>query len=825
MIPRRVTDRATAAGSVGRYALEQCDERVLNDISGLPYDEQVSYIYRPTWYGRHVSQLVRALTGFLAPDFPVQVPLSQGDILLLLRSTLPSVARRTAHVTPERFLDSKWTTDNFPLKSHPGARNKVNVYLSEVMRDLQRYDATSYRLCATRLAAHAGHIYNDQASAIVLHGFGLQLKGVIDGWDISIGGLLDKEWANGLTLFLKASGGTADPLGACVVEMASLAGRGVGTVDLMSEAHYRCTSGADEKIAHFDESDLRETIRTVLREEIRRENETYACDFDTLDDHWASRWAWAVNGANNSTAAKRYDAAPRPPGMDREHRRAWLERVHDDPRPDWDGTTYVSASEKLENGKTRAIFACDTVNYLAFEHLMKPIERRWRGNRVILDPGRGGHIGMAYAVNAARGRAGVSMMLDYDDFNSQHSTRAQQILIEETCDLAEYPTDLRDKLIASFDKMHVYCRGKEVGIAKGTLMSGHRCTTYINSVLNAVYLRLVLGAHFYDEAVAMHVGDDVYLGVRSYRDAAFVRGAIAASQLRMNPMKQSVGHVSTEFLRNVASGRSIRGYLARAVSGIVSGNWVSDLTLDPSEALTSVLSSAHSINNRASVNTLSLLLESALVRMTKLPTEDHNVLRQLLTGSVALDNGPQFHNGGYYWSTRLVVTAVATDRFGYTPLPQAAAKAYLTRAASTLETDVLSQAGVSVLSQMEEASYRKSLPARYAQFERIRLDPVVRSESIGTAYVEDLTRVRAPYGVLTPYPLLVLARRRLPDWLVRYAVGQVGGNPYARDLNLEAWGEYRHGCIVATPMSYPDASMYGKRTSHSVLAARLNVHV
>ncbi|AAK11656.1 putative RNA dependent RNA polymerase [Gremmeniella abietina RNA virus L1] len=825
MIESPVSVRANEAGIVGQYLKGLLNMEWASGVMVLSFSQQISEVYKPTFNGLRPTDLQRAAAAYLVPDFPVQVRIERGSVLSLLSQVIDPPARVTDRCSFRWLCDPKASYAAFPPKQHPGAMNKVNVYLNEVASSLLSLDPAAYSSASQALWPHKGKIANDQASAIILYGYGLRAQAVPDAMHVAATLATTPDLAKALTNFLKATGANGSRLGALLCESNVLLGRAAGPADLSEEARYRTSSDVESHLAIFSDADLGAAIDAILDEEIKRVEGSQHIEFDSYQEHWNDRWAWAVNGAHSGHVSRLYPRVPKPPGMLREHRRAWLESVTEDPRTDWDGKTFVSASPKLEAGKTRAIFACDTVNYLAFEHLLAPVEKRWRNSKVILDPGRGGHLGMIFRTTAARARAGVSMMLDYDDFNSHHSTRAMQMLFQRLGDRVGYPADKLAKLVASFEKMYIYNGMEQVGRVKGTLMSGHRGTTFINSVLNKAYLLIVLGEDLFERSVALHVGDDVYFGVRTYAEAGEVVTRIKNSPLRMNRMKQSVGHVSTEFLRNATSGRSTYGYFARAVASTVSGNWVNEMALSPSEALSSIIGAARTLVNRSGAVNLPLLLHPSLVRMTGLPREDHKKLRELLLGTTALDNGPQYSLGGYYTSVSSLITTTASDRHGYTPLPREATTAYLSCAADPLEVNVLTQAGVSVVSAMEEASFRKSLPARYTGYETLRLGPKSLIRSIGTASVVDLISASPPRGVLERYPLLTLAKRRLPEYLVRWAVSIAGGNPSAPDIGMEAWGEFKHGCMIATPMSYSDAATFGKRTVSTVLTCPLDAHV
>ncbi len=59
-------------------------------------------------------------------------------------------------------------------------------------------------------------------------------------------------------------------------------------------------------------------------------------------------------------------------------------------------------------------------------------------------------------------------MLDYDDFNSQHSTDSITILFEELCALVDYPPTLAQAVLKSFKDSEVYVSGQRAGRLAGT---------------------------------------------------------------------------------------------------------------------------------------------------------------------------------------------------------------------------------------------------------------------------------------------------------------------------------------------------------------------
>ncbi len=124
-----------------------------------------------------------------------------------------------------------------------------------------------------------------------------------------------------------------------------------------------------------DQDVLRRTIRRILS----RELPSTRMEFADVEVFWTWRWLWCVNGAHNRILEhrdKRYSLGAGVPK--RIHRRVFVERCQVNPLAVWDGRTYYTASHKLEHGKRRAIFSCDSATYVCFEHLLRPVELAWR---------------------------------------------------------------------------------------------------------------------------------------------------------------------------------------------------------------------------------------------------------------------------------------------------------------------------------------------------------------------------------------------------------------------------------------------------------------
>ncbi|AJA41109.1 RNA-directed RNA polymerase [Phomopsis vexans RNA virus] len=794
----------------------------------MPFAQQISFVYRPRWNNTVPSRLARSAASFLHCFVPVQVPLEQGDLDLLTGQlcghlTMPPDAGFSSMV-----VDRDEAMAAFPPKNYAMAIEKANIYVDEIARDMYKHTPTELLRAGPYLRRLRDKgVTHDQAAGFLLYAATLS-RWCPHAYEWAYYAITDPAAAKEVSDYLKAVGANSSSYGALLVETDTLQGRGVPGTDLPSDSAKRCNLAAlkEDMLAELDPVALRSAVRRVLRHELRHRDGNYALDFPTLEEHWSSRWSWAVNGSHSSMVSKTVPmVGVRGKHVHKYHRRAWLESVRDDPRPNWEGKTFVSCNPKLECGKTRAIYACDTVSYLAFEHLMAPVERAWQGRRILLNPGKGGSIGLAERVKRCRDRSGVSMMLDYTDFNSHHTTSAQQILIEETCALTGYPPDLTAKLVRSFELQDIYLSGKRVGRSAGTLMSGHRCTTYINSVLNMAYLMVVLGEDFVLERQSLHVGDDVYLGARDYPDAGHIITEVMRSPLRMNKSKQSVGHVGTELTRVASNKRDSFGYLARATANLIAGNWYSDSVMDPLEGFTTMLAGCRTLANRGHGMKAPLLLESAVKRILGDDCPDDALLRRILLGDIAVNSGPQYSSSGRHVSIQVKAEFTTADDFGYSLVPKLATTTYLSSHASPLEIRTLTECGIDPSPSMVRSSWKKSLRIKDRCLERLVFGAVTTRPARGSIRAEDLLKQPKPHGCLLQFPLLVLAKDRIPDSELRRAVSDSGGRGWVEDIKLEAWGEYHPSMIVNTGMSFSDAAALSKRTDISVMTSTRRCYV
>ncbi|AZT88635.1 RNA-dependent RNA polymerase [Colletotrichum navitas totivirus 1] len=765
-------------------------------------------------------------------EFPLQLPFPLENTGALLNLAMANVA--PSKLIKIRKFNSKIKKKNgetrsgefrayelylreiFPYKSNAAAATKCSVSLSRLIKSALSLYPASFVYGSLRLPV--GTTY-DQAVASLLYACGLHVTIGVKGAQVSAALVGDPGLAKGLSGALKALGCNSTRLGSILTEANALQGRGVGAIDLLQEAIYRCDEAeVAKKVINVPDNELRRHVKEIISSELKRKPE-----FEDTEVWWSRRWQWCVNGTENSLSdsALKLDSRRWKATHTRAYRKMAAEAVEIEPTNNWDGVTLVSVSPKLEHGKTRAIFACDTLSYFAFARLLDPVQKVWANRRVLLDPGGRGMTFLARKINHGRAAGGVNLMLDYDDFNSQHTTRAMQIVFEELGRLVDYPEDSLRVLVKSFETTYVSCPDGSLRRSVGTLMSGHRATTFINSILNAAYIRWALGAQRFDSTDSMHTGDDVYILANTLPDALDILRKCQAAGCRMNPSKQSLGRHSAEFLRCAVGPHGAYGYLARAIGSVSCGSWIDPSPVVAFEGLRNGMALARALINRSGLQAYGTLLADAWKDRTYAP-----FLRKLFSGEASLDGSPSFSKSEVIpvYTSRLVEAPPDTG-IGIPPgWGTAASRAYLASHVSPVEQQALSMARIDPLPMLVSLSHQRGLvKPKGLGSGRIVLErgPDIRPR--GHAYAFELFNLKADEGVLGHYPLINLVSGRLSKGQLRMLVSLAGGDGNAPDIQVEAFGPKVKTHRVVGTMPYSDASALSKVSDAGVIHASLNV--
>nr|UHS72512.1 MAG: putative RNA-dependent RNA polymerase [Totiviridae sp.] len=693
----------------------------------------------------------------------------------------------------------------FPPKRHAAVANRTNVYFSEVLESIRRVD----KLCVERFLPFTGlmrGMTNDQAAGVLMAYRALYLAGSPDAALRSISGVARSEQAKNASTAIKSLGLQWQRLGAMLVEMDSLKGRGVEDVDLAAAARLRANTETVDTLG-ISTAELRTAIRQVLDEEM----DMTRYDYEPSGEFWSRRWEWGVNGSHSRVLQRHEPAwAIKPLDLKRLHRRVYLEEVEGNVMDGWSGRVYLSFIKKIENARTRDLQSADSNSYVCFQHLMDGVERCWKGTRVILDPGKGGSMGIAKRMRSMLGGNinGTRLMIDYADYNSQHSLATQKTLVAVLCDKIGYPAGMARRLIASFDDMHMFVDGEYFGRCVGTLMSGHRLTTFINSVMNLVYLRIFCPS--IRAAKSAHVGDDVFVATQDLETAARIAIELKASPIRAKPEKQSLGSVSGEFLRMCSRGQITRGYYMRSVASCIMGQWTSELRLEANEALQSIVGASWTLGNRSgSLGIGADLLYASTCRMTGLQGA---VVQGLLSGRAGLNNGPIRYSGMLRWSYEIKFER-SSRNFARNKYKAMATKAFIENHITPVEREILDYIETTPVQAMVQASYWKSYTSAGGDIQQFYHRPKIKEVCRGIYTGEDfggLNFREKARGMLEGYTVLGLVSGNLKGRNLQFALMSVGadlsGHESEEELELMAWGKRMDGVVVTETIPYSEAA-------------------
>lgn len=224
-------------------------------------------------------------------------------------------------------------------------------------------------------------------------------------------------------------------------------------------------------------------------------------------------------------------------------------------------------STKYEWGKTRALYGCDFTSHVNADFGLLACEETFP---FFVPTGRHANAEFISKVMKPYSRY-IPVCYDYEDFNSQHSSQNMQQVLRAWRDV--YYTELTDEQIKSLewtidsitaqfvhDKQHNY-----EYMTAGTLFSGWRLTSFMNTALNYCYLAQA-GINK-TTSLHMHNGDDVFATVDNLYQALKLYTDAKQLGIRANMTKMSIGTIA-EFLRtDMRAGKaSNRQYLTRGVS-------------------------------------------------------------------------------------------------------------------------------------------------------------------------------------------------------------------------------------------------------------------
>lgn len=357
-----------------------------------------------------------------------------------------------------------------------------------------------------------------------------------------------------------------------------------------------------------------------------------------LEKSWDRRWATCKGGSHkirDEVTVLHKQVCP--DDIKEATKRHFIENIEENILFKTKPECIISPSIKNENGKNRVIYSCDTINYLNFDTVFKHIEGVFNSNRVILKPGDTNINNMC--TKLLQRSTEICYSLDYEDFNSQHSIENMCVVINA---LRKYIGNRYcDWMLESMRNAKVYYKGK---LHKWfhSLPSGHRLTTFINSVLNYSYVKIMLedvGIENYD---SIHAGDDCVIFIKNKEDVDAIIGSTINNKygIRFNKSKQCLGE-TFEFLRMSYSKKVVRGYISRSIGSIVNGNWTNSTILAHDEYINCINQMSYTLYNRGGLHYNDSLL-CTVMRHCQLSLRE---AIEYIEGRLSINNGIIYGTG------------------------------------------------------------------------------------------------------------------------------------------------------------------------------------
>nr|WGU15425.1 RdRp [Sogatella furcifera toti-like virus 2] len=307
----------------------------------------------------------------------------------------------------------------------------------------------------------------------------------------------------------------------------------------------------------------------------------YQCQ-ETFEDFYKRRHEWIASGSSAGYRLPHARALGNLAGLPA-NKRVWAENhgleymqqfmIENKP------VELATASEKYENGKSRAIYGVVPEHYVINTYVTKGMEERLHlvpG----LEKGASGLPELCYNVKRCRITDDPQQectMLDYADFNIQHTPEAQAILFQVILEQGRQLGASRDWLNAASwlvrakTNQQVLFPGdtKPSKVTQG-MFSGTRSTDLINTILNLAYFQVAddylrkSGVHP-QQLYHVHQGDDVWLSNTNPLWARLLFYTMAEQGFIFQSSKQMFGSGRGEFLRVLYQHGRANGYLQRAV--------------------------------------------------------------------------------------------------------------------------------------------------------------------------------------------------------------------------------------------------------------------
>lgn len=244
----------------------------------------------------------------------------------------------------------------------------------------------------------------------------------------------------------------------------------------------------------------------------------------------------------------------------------------------------AKASEKFELGKSRSIYGTAVKDYVVMSYVLFYVETKLPK----LSDVEVGTSGFAEIVNMVKRLYAVSQpgveatMIDFSDFNLQHTLEAQSMVfrvLAQTLGRRQVHPDLIRACHWCADALlNQWCTfpGEKAPrkIVQG-LFSGVRGTNFINTILNVAYFdvgAVMVSREFRLSPVGLYTkkqGDDVWITNMCRLWAILFYCVQQACRLKFGPSKQMFDIGRGEFLRVLYDKDGLFGFVMRALAGFI----------------------------------------------------------------------------------------------------------------------------------------------------------------------------------------------------------------------------------------------------------------
>jgi hypothetical protein len=290
------------------------------------------------------------------------------------------------------------------------------------------------------------------------------------------------------------------------------------------------------------------------------------------DEFWEARWQWSAAGSIHSQYPEDVKDLPKDRALKNKFiLLSTLEKCDIGKFTNRKPEIHAWSSTKYEWGKMRAIYGTDLTSYVLSHFAFFNCEDTLPARFPVGDKARPSFV--SASVSAVL-EGTIPLCVDFEDFNSQHSNDAMAAVVQAYIDSYASSLSPEQILAAQWTKdsisrtvVHDNMGTGTTYDSKGTLMSGWRLTTYINSVLNYIYTQKLV-ARCMTTVRSVHNGDDVLAGITNMKVCTRIVRNAERYNIRLQRKKCAFGGLA-EFLRVDHMRGSGGQYLSRNVATLM----------------------------------------------------------------------------------------------------------------------------------------------------------------------------------------------------------------------------------------------------------------